>query len=156
MEATKDKLPSCYGLYWDASAPECARCYAAPTCEGLTKARQESDDSAEEKAPENTEEKAPENTEEKAPENTEETSAGNEVDALDHLLTSLDGRYTREEKEAEGLRTVKFRNDKGSLIVRVIVSASGSVKAESSKGKVVLDSIDTIEQAEGVLHKILP
>ena len=162
------KLPSCYGIHWDAAAPECARCLAASTCEGLTKAGKEEAASApaepETPAPEETPETppaetaetpAPEETPEETPEE-EDTPEEEPATPLEHFLKSLEGKYTKESAEDAKLHTHKFRDDGGKLRVMVKVAlASGKVQVKTASTQLVVDGFESIEKAEEVLHEIL-
>ena len=149
-------MPICYGIHWDASAPECARCLAVSTCEGLTRAKAVGSVLPETVTSDTASES--EVIETRPEPDVVDVESGEEQDMvspIDHLLRSIEGKYERDESEADGLRTVKFRNGKGTLVVRVAISDAGRIKCQSAKSTVVLDSLESVEHAEEVLHELL-
>ncbi len=139
MEKKTDE-PTCFGVQWEASAAECSGCFLVPRCQIITEQRKSGNVPAPAEEPKG-KEKLSEAVEPEEP--------------LEHLLKALEDRYDRTDEERDNATGIYFK-DGGKIVVLVVVSKStGRMKIQTSAKQKVLESLESIEDAEEVLADIL-
>lgn len=136
MEKQKKK-PTCFGIRWEESVADCARCALSLKCQIITKQIKSG------KIP-----PAPKQEKE------EEIETIDEAVPLEYLLTSLGGRYDRIDEESEGARGVYFKDGDEVAFLVIISKLNGRIKIQTPTGEKILDSLETVDDAERVLAEL--
>jgi len=138
---TTDKQPDCFGILWDDAAQECVKCSISSYCQRSMKKREDGTPPEEPEVP---------------PAEATESEPQEPTNPLDYFLQSLEGRYDREDKVGENAIGHFFRENGNNAILVTESKASGRLKVQTTKGyERILDSIQSIEQAEEILKDIL-
>ena len=139
-----DEQPTCFGICFDAAAPECKICAASVRCSSSSGNRNGKT--------------IPDEPEEPAQPEFTEVDEGEDVTPFDHLVKSLEGRFDREDKDGDLAYGIFFLKA-GNLAAQVMISKNtGRVKIKTRSFERLLDSvesIESIEDAEDMLGRML-
>ncbi len=131
------KKPKCFGIHWDASVADCIKCALSSRCQTITKQIESGKILP-----------APKQEKQEEIEPTEETVP------LDYLLTSLEGRYDRTDKESEGATGIYFKDGDEVAFLVIISKKNGRIRIQTPTKEKILDSLETVDDAEKVLVEL--
>jgi hypothetical protein len=133
--------PDCFGILWDDTDPQCARCGIKSYCERSTKRRGSG-------AP------PPAEPEPKLSVITTEKEL-EPASPLDYLLKSIEGRYDREDRIGENAIAHFFRKNGSNIILVTESKVSGRIKVQKKGYERIFDAIESLDHAEEILGIVL-